>query len=206
MRFLSDRSNYLSIILAGGQSKRMGRDKAFLPFKGKTFLRYVLETAQSLSEKIILVVNKDFSLYETEIKDINSEIIFVKDRNPFDGPLNGIYSSLEKVDKEFVYLFTCDTPIISLPLMKYYQQIINDYEAVIPVIEDKIQPLNTLYRKTAIEKTSIYERGNKSLISWLKNIKYKPVSKEEIISFDKNLLTYKSINTPEDYQNLLKYF
>ncbi len=194
------------IILAGGQSKRMGRDKAFLPFRNKTFLRNILETLDKYCGKFIIVVNKDFSLYQKEIQNLNSEIILIRDIEPFSGPLNGIVSAYPYVQSNTVFLATCDTPIINLNLIKNLYKEIKDCEAVIPVIDGKYQPLNTFYTKNALKKAKeLYKQGKKSLMSWVDSLKIKRINKEYIQKFDPEIFTYKSINTPESYKKLLNF-
>jgi molybdopterin-guanine dinucleotide biosynthesis protein A len=193
------------IILAGGQSKRMGRDKAFLPFKNKTFLRNILESLDGFCLRFIIVVNKDFSLYKKEVENLKSKVIFVKDIDPYSGPLNGIVSASNYVSTDKIFIGTCDTPILNLDLLKNLYKEIDDFEAVIPEIDGKLQPLNTFYKKDSLKKAEeLYIKGKKSLMSWLDNLNYKTINKEYIKKYDENLLTYKSINTPESYQWLLK--
>lgn len=192
------------IVLAGGQSKRMGRDKAFLPFKNKTFLRNILERLDGFCSRFLIVVNKNFSEYKKEIERLNSEIIFIKDIDPYSGPLNGIVSAHPYLKSENILIVTCDTPAVNISLLKDLLKQIDSYEAVIPEIDGKYQPLNTFYKKSALEKAvEIYNQGKKSLMAWLDNLNYKTINKEYIQKFDKDLLTYKSINTPESYQWLL---
>lgn len=193
------------IVLAGGQSKRMGRDKAFLPFKNKTFLRNILERIDGFCSRFLIVVNKDFSLYEEQVKDLKSKVVFIKDINPYDGPLNGIVSAYPYIKSEKVLITTCDTPVINTELLQKLSIQLNNYDAVIPEIDSKIQPLNTFYTKNAVEKAvEIYKQGKKSLMVWLDNLNYKTINKEYIQKYDKEILTYKSINTPESYKWLLE--
>ena len=193
------------IVLAGGQSKRMGRDKAFLPFKNKTFLRNILERLDEFCSRFLIVVNKEFSLYEDQVKDLKSNVVFIKDINPYDGPLNGIVSAFSYLKSEKVLIVTCDTPVINTNLLKDLSKQLTGYDAVIPEIDGKIQPLNTFYTRNAVEKAvDLYNHGKKSLMAWLDNLNYKTINKEYIEKYDKELLTYKSINTPESYKWLLE--
>ncbi len=193
------------IILAGGKSKRMGRDKAFLPFKNKTFLRNILETLDSFCSRFLIVVNKDFDLYRKEIQNLKTPVIFIRDLNPYDGPLNGIVSALNQIKSDRVFIGTCDTPILSKKLLSYLLEKLENFDAVIPEIDGKIQPLNTFYSKNALEKAlEVYQDNKKSLMAWLDKLNYKIIHKEEIITFDKEIFTYKSINTPDMYKWLLK--
>ena len=194
------------LVLAGGQSKRMGEDKAFLKFKGKTFLRNVLEALDKYCNQIVIVMNKEKSLYESEIKNLKAEIGFVKDKYPYQGPLNGILSSLEFIKNELVYITPCDTPLLNPEIIPYFSGVINGYDVVIPDIKGKIQPLNALYKKDALLKSKkvFEEEGKKSLISFLEGLNVKYLNEDEIKRIDKNLYSYFSVNTKRNYQTLLQ--
>ncbi|RMA97296.1 molybdenum cofactor guanylyltransferase [Hydrogenothermus marinus] len=195
------------ILLAGGQSKRMGRDKAFLPFDNKTFLRNILETLDNVCQKIIIVVNKDFSLYENQIKDLSSNIILTKDINPYEGPLNGVISAKDYIKNDSVFIATCDTPIISTKIIKFLYENIEDYDTIIPNIDGKYQFLNTIYKKDSLEKAKqIYNSGIKSLKKWVDSLNKKIINKDILKKIDNNLLMYESINTPKDYKKFISNF
>ena len=198
--------NITGLVLAGGQSKRMGKDKAFLKFQGKTFLRNILESLDKYCSQIVIVINKKESLYENEIKNLDAEITFVKDKYPYKGPLNGILSSLEFIKNELVYITPCDTPLLNPEIIPYFAQIINGYDAVIPDVKGKIQPLNALYKKTALKMSKqVFEKENKkSLMAFLEKLNIKHVNEKDIQKIDKNLYSYFSVNTPESYQSLLQ--
>lgn len=191
------------VLLAGGQSKRMGKDKAFLSFKNKTFLRWVLEALDKYCDEIIIVANKDQSIYLNEAKGLSANIKFTSDIHPYEGPLNGIISSLDLIENENIFVATCDTPLINSEVIKFLHQTIENYEAVIPVVKDKFQPLNALYKKSALEKAkNIYKSGQKSMFSFIKQLNKKIIYEKDLKNIDKNLYTYWSINTPEDYERL----
>ena len=196
-----------SIILAGGKSSRMGRDKAFLPFKGKPFLRHILETLAPVSSEIIIVANKDKSLYEPLWQDLNVKVKFLTDKAPYEGPLNGIATASKAVSNEKVFIATCDTPIIKPEVINFLLTKLTGYEGVIPVVNQKFQPLNTVYTKQAINKAqSIFERGEKSLMAWIKKLNVLSIEEKDILLYDPKLITYRSLNTPEDYQKFVLEF
>jgi len=145
--------------------ERMGRDKAFLKFKDGTFLRNILESVSKRCDEIVIVGNKDEYLYLNEAKGIKKNIYFTKDIHPYEGPLNGIISALPFVNGERVFIATCDTPLISPEIIDLLNDEINGFDAVIPVINGKFQPLNTIYKKRAFYWSINTPEDYKRLIS-----------------------------------------
>nr|WP_242462912.1 molybdenum cofactor guanylyltransferase [Persephonella atlantica] len=194
-----------SIILAGGESKRMGRDKAFLPLCGKPFIQIVAEKLSNYSHRLIISTNKDESLYTEYLKDIDAQIIFVKDKNPYSGPLNGIVSCLDVLSADLVFISTCDTPLLEEKLIPFFTDSIDSFQAVIPEVKGKLQFLNTLYEKSAINAAeNLYKKGVRSLHRWVESINALKIDQKEVEEIDPNLYSYWSINTPEDYQRIKK--
>ncbi|SNZ06723.1 molybdenum cofactor guanylyltransferase [Persephonella hydrogeniphila] len=192
-----------AILLAGGQSKRMGKDKAFLRLGKKAFIRIIAEKLSTYCNQIVVSGNKEGELYLSHLKEIDAEISFIKDKNPYAGPLNGIISCREYIKHELVFIATCDTPFLNQELIPFFYRKINSYDAVIPVVSGKLQFLNTLYTQKSIEiGESIYEKNVRSLYKWVENLNIKKIEEREIKKIDKDALTYWSINTPEDYERI----
>lgn len=190
------------IILAGGKSKRMGEDKAFLDFNGKSFIRVIGEKLSKKCSQLIVSANREEELYREELKGLEFE--FIGDLNPYQGPLNGIVSTVEKIKGEYVFIATCDTPQLKEELIELYLNMIDGFDAVIPEIDGKLQPLNTLYHKTALEKSKESFKDSRSLLSWVSRLNFFVPPIEEINKIDKELGSYRSINTKQDYLNLLR--
>jgi molybdopterin-guanine dinucleotide biosynthesis protein A len=194
-----------TVVLAGGQSKRMGKDKAFLEWNGKSFLRHILEQVDTFSNQIIISGNKEKNLYLKEAEHIKNEPVVVKDIAPYSGPLNGIASCCEFIKNETVFIATCDTPVIKENVVYFFLENIGVSQGVVPIINGKFQPLNTIYKKEAIKKAKVlYEKGVKSLFRWIKEINVKYIDESQLKNYDPKLLMFKSINTPSDYLEFLK--
>lgn len=194
------------IVLAGGKSKRMGKDKAFLDFKGKPFLRHILEKLSEISDNIIVVINKDFSNYAKIIEGFH-QVLLVKDFYPYEGPLNGVVSAKDYVKHEQVFISTCDIPIISTEFIKYLIGKTKEYDMVLPIVNEKKQPFNTVYKRNSLEiAEKIFKNGNRSLMKWIDSLKKVVINENEIKNFKNAIYMYQSINTPKDYKNFLKIF
>ncbi len=199
--------NVTTIILAGGQSKRMGRDKAFLKWKGKTFLRHILEFCDSVSNQIIISGNKNPEIYLKEAVNLKNNPTVIKDIEPYSGPLNGIISCLNKIEHSNVFIATCDTPALNKKIFSYLYNSLQEYHCVVPVIEGKFQPFNTFYTKEAIKiGANLYKKGIRSIYKWIENLNKKYISDIELKKIDEKLLMFKSINTQEEYVNFINTY
>jgi len=180
----------------------MGRDKAFLELCGKTFLRHILEKLDIYCDQIIISGNREKDLYMKETYDLKADFVFVKDIEPYSGPLNGIISCIDHINHDLVFISTCDTPLLKPDIIPFLIDEIDDYEAVIPVIKGKFQPLNTVYRKSALLKgrEAYHEKGIRSLYRWIKLIRHKKIFEDKILNIDRDLSSYLSINTPQLYE------
>ncbi len=195
------------ILLAGGQSKRMGKDKAFLKLQDKTFLRLILESVDNYCDEIVIVGNKEKKVYLKEAENLKASIKFTKDLYPYQGPLNGIISAVDHISADYVFVATCDTPLIKGQIISLLQSYIDDYDTVVPVINGKIQPLNTLYKKLSLKKAKdLFLSGERSLFSLIQSLNTRYLDENCIRSIDKNLSSYWSINTPQDYEKLIQLY
>jgi len=197
-----------ALLLAGGLSKRMGRDKAFLTYKGKTFLRNILESIQPYVDKIILSINKSEDLYLNELSGIDREIRFVKDKDRYRGPLNAVVSCSSEISTKYFFLLTVDTPLFKGELIPFLKNKISDYDCVIPVVNGKYQPLNTIYNSKSLSiANQVYTLEKKDAIfDWVKRLNVKYIYDDELRKIDKNLGSYFSVNTPDNYETLLKCY
>lgn len=180
----------------------MGQDKAFLDFYGKTFLRTLAEKLSKRCSQLIVSANREEEIYRWELEGI--EFDFVKDLYPYEGPLNAISSVADCVKNDFVFISTCDTPFLNENLIDIFIKEIDRCEAVIPIIEGNLQPLNTLYTKNAVIKSKHLFGKTKSLIGWIESLNHKLINQQKIQSIDKDLLSYTSINTPQDYNKYIR--
>lgn len=182
-------------ILTGGKSKRMGTDKALLPFGGTTVIEYLLNHLNVGQENTYISANTDDYAH--------LKLKVVKDNYPNCGPISGLEALLH-ISEHPLILISCDTPFISSELVKKMMNVYNNTPLVVKSFEGMIYPTLGVYPphfhalvKTHIqsEKYSIYkilEAQNTSYIT--------PECDEK--ECEKLLL---NLNTPEDYKLALTY-
>jgi molybdopterin-guanine dinucleotide biosynthesis protein A len=129
------------IILAGGKSSRMGRDKALTLFRGKPMLQYAIDALKPIVDELYIVSN--------DAKHRWPGTTLVPDRIPDAGPLAGLYSGLAESTSELNLVLACDTPLVNTPLMQYLLKHYNGKDLALQVtVAGKSMPLIGLYHKS----------------------------------------------------------
>lgn len=184
-----------AVILAGGKSTRMGRDKASLPWGKQDILHHIIDCLQKVSQDILVISNQPRFL-PTPIRVI-SDII------PHCGPLSGIHTGLSRAKHSTALVIGCDMPFITPEAVQAIMKHANStqYDAIIPLYHGKCQPLFACYQKRSlpvIEK-ALYT-GNYKMSS-LCNLLHSFYIPEDMWPPDFNLeVLFKNLNYNEEYQ------
>lgn len=162
------------IILCGGKSRRMGKNKALLKLKGKYIIEHVYELLSTICNDIIISTNTN------EINFLKA--MFVADEIENIGPIAGIYSALKYSKTKKNIILSCDTPFININILKYMLKNAGSYDVVLPVFENYLQPMTGVFDKKLTEliekeiKTGnyippkIFEKANLNKLKIDKNI------------------------------------
>ncbi|QOY38433.1 molybdenum cofactor guanylyltransferase [Anaerobacillus isosaccharinicus] len=132
-----------AIILAGGKSSRMGKNKALLPIDGVSNIERIVKSLAGIFAEIIIVAND-----EEAFEFLNLPI--VKDKVKEKGPLAGIQAGLLAAKHETNLFIACDMPFISPQIAKQLVEQSEGFDAVVPVIDGKQHPLFAVYKKSLL--------------------------------------------------------
>lgn len=185
-----------AVILCGGNSKRMGTNKALLDVCGETFLNRIASTLSGFGE-LILSANSF-----NNFPDTNFRYTAIADLYPNCGPMGGIYSALKCCSSDALLVLSCDVPLFRHELGEYLcSRVTQNIDAIVPVTADgQFQPLCAVYRKTAThEFENFLKSGNLCIHDALKNLRvdYVQMSKTPYSE-----IWLRNINTPEEYSFL----
>ncbi|HLY95662.1 MAG TPA: molybdenum cofactor guanylyltransferase [Sideroxyarcus sp.] len=181
-----------ALILAGGDSRRMGQDKAALVLDGKTLLQRVTATMQSIFPKVIVSVRQPRS---------GMELPQVCDEQVSSGPLAGLVAGLAQADTPWVFAVACDMPFVTRAVVIHLAALRNGFQAVVPVVGGYNQPLAAFYAASALETMrACLAAGDKSLRGALENLKVRYVSEAELREYDPQLRSFFDLDTPQDFQ------
>jgi len=185
----------LTVILSGGGSRRMGRDKAMLPFEGKTLLQASIDKYLELGP-VAVSVNE-----AGRFPFVNATELV--DRWPDLGPLNGIISAFEETDAAEIFLTATDLPFGDPALVRRLSELRGDADACILKHGKKgIDPLFSVYgRGCYAAACACLAAGKKSFVDMLQGLNVRFVHSEELPEFDLDrVLT--NVNTPEEFEKL----
>jgi molybdenum cofactor guanylyltransferase len=188
----SIRENAAAIILAGGKSSRMGRDKSLLTTCNLPIIGRIVSQLKDHFPEIIIGAN-DVEKYQF----LNLPVI--PDLAEGKGPLMGIYSTLLSSNYEINFVVACDIPDINMEYVKELLRQAQNHQIVIPMWKDgKYEPLFAVYQKSVLDHVrKLLDTGQRkiSLLFDQVDVKYVPLPD--------NIKWYRNLNTPEDYQNYI---
>lgn len=198
----------LSIVIqAGGQSSRMGEDKALKPFLGKPLIQRVIDRLAPLADEVIVTTNRpeDYAFLNTSIPSAVSvhRLRLVADLKPGRGALGGLYTAIASASQPFVAVVACDMPFASASLIESAHRLLVQEEAdvVIAKTEEGYEPFHAVYRREtclpAIE--SSIEADQWKVIAWFPRVKVRAFAPEEVKVFDPSGLCFWNLNTPEEF-------
>jgi molybdenum cofactor guanylyltransferase len=184
------------VIQAGGQSSRMGEDKALKPFLGRPLIQRVVDRLMSIADEIIVTTN-----HSAGYEFLNLRL--VADLKPGRGALGGLYTAIASASHPLVAVAACDMPFASPEFFEGARKIMDaeKVDVVIAKTGDGFEPLHALYRREtclpAIE--SAISADQWKVISWFPQVKVRTLTPDEVKSFDPSGLCFWNLNTPEEF-------
>ncbi len=184
------------IILAGGRSRRLGRDKAVEPFGGQPLVRRVMERVAPLTDEIVVVV-ADAARGQALPLDADHRVAV--DIYPDGGSLGGIFSGLSAATSHWGLVVACDMPFLNFPLLQYMLAQRGDCDAVVPMPGAFPEPTHALYSKVCLPHIEARLQANDLKISgFFEEVRVRYLEEGEVRQFDPELLSFFNVNSPED--------
>lgn len=182
------------IILSGGKSSRMGREKGFCKFKGQPLVEYAIDALTPFCNSIIIVANNKqyeifgFEVFADKVKDV--------------GPIGGIYTGLVQSKTDDNFILSCDMPMVSHKLIEYLLLNRKHKQIVVPGFEGNIEPLCAFYRRDVFAqiKNAIDKRKYK-LADFIKSTDFEELTIDEQLDFFHPLL-FANINSKKEIEEL----
>ncbi|HEX8918780.1 MAG TPA: molybdenum cofactor guanylyltransferase [Chloroflexota bacterium] len=182
-----------ALVLAGGQSRRLGRDKAQLQIGRESILDRTIRVLRRLTTDVLAVGRKAEGQYATFTR-------FLPDERPDAGPLGGLYTGLRNARGANVVAVACDLPYLDIDALHYLLGLIPGYDAVIPVVGGREQPLHAVYIRTVtptIERR--LDEHELQLSGLLRELHVRFVREEELVEAHVSLQSFVNVNTLEEW-------
>jgi len=190
------------VILAGGASRRMGRNKALLELDGRPLIALVAERLRTVVDELIIVAD------ETEryarwadrcVPDVYRGV----------GTLGGIHAGLETATHELTLIVGCDMPFLDPGVLDWFVEAASQDDGAGPVDlvilkhEAGVEPLHAVYRKNCLPviKATI-ESGERCAFAYFDQVRVRYVRPDEIVPLDPKFLSFLNVNTPEEWRRV----
>ncbi len=210
------------IVLAGGQSRRLGRNKAVEPFAGQPLLRRALlrvaQVTAPYGNDCIVVAADESSAGALPLLDDTRVVL---DLYPGLGSLGGIFSGLSAARHPWAIVAGCDMPFLNPELLRYLLSLREGstptnaqrrrattqpcadghWDVVAPVVDGRPEPLHAVYSRACLPH--IEERlkaGQLKITGFYDKVRVRYVEESEILRFDPELLSFFNVNSPDQLE------
>ncbi len=183
-------------IQAGGQSSRMGEDKALKTFLGRPLIQRVAERLSTIADELIVTTNRpdDYGFLNLPL---------FPDLKPGRGALGGLYTAIASAKHPIVGVVACDMPFASPSLLRTASRLLaqEEVDVVIAKSGEGYEPLHAIYRREtclpAIEAAISADQWR--VIAWFPQVKVRILTTDEIKQYDPSGLAFWNVNTPEEF-------
>lgn len=187
-----------AVILAGGESQRMGTNKALLEIAGQPLIARTVARVRALCAEIIVVTNTP-DVYRFLVSGFGARL--VPDAYAARGSLVGLYSGLCAAQSPLALALACDMPLLNLDLLRAMVDQAAAYDAVVPRIDDLVEPLHAVYRPAVCAPAILrrLEAGDRRMISFLPDVAVRFFEAADVEVYDPRRLSFMNVNTPGEW-------
>ena len=193
-------------VLAGGESRRFGADKALVPLPGGTtpMLGVVVQALRQVSSDVCIIApeHREYAQFGVPV---------VSERDPGQGPLGAIEMALRRAAHDRCIVVACDLPFLSPALLRWMIQIDFSEDALVPLIDAaadvdltgmnaRPQSLHAIYRRSCVDQVRhLLDSGERRLGRLLELIEVRYLDDAEIRRVDPELRSFVNLNSMEEW-------
>ena len=186
--------NLTGLVLAGGASRRMGRDKAFLELDGRPLIQIVIDRVMEVCGEVIVVAS-DTSSY------MGFGVPVVPDRFQDVGVLGGLHAGLAAASSDLTLAVGCDMPFLKPALLRAFVAWAEGYDVALLRHDGYVEPLHGAYRRTCLCPIATAIRaGKRRIVSFFPHVRVHTVTVEDVKPFDPELDSFRNVNTPREWR------
>ena len=190
------------VILCGGESKRMGRPKAWLPFGAELMLPHVVRLLGEAAAPLVVVAAPG-----QDVPPLPPDVTVVRDDEKGRGPLQGLAAGLRALRgrADAAYASSCDVPFLRPAFVRRLIDLLGDYAICVPRVGDYHHPLAAVYRIDVADAVNRLLAENRLRPFFLfEAVSTRVVEAAELADVDPTFQTLRNLNTPEDYEAALR--
>ncbi len=179
-------------IIAGGRSGRFGSDKSLHVFEGKPLIQHTYDAVRPVFDDIFIIApdTEKFSFLEAET---------IPDIIPGLGPIGGIYTAVESLKADRVFVFPCDMPFLNTEFIRYMASIPDVYDIIVPMVNGRYQPLHAIYSIRCAEGIrKKIDAGDYRMSGFYEGFNIRIVNEDEIGFYDEPLRMFRNVNFRDD--------
>jgi molybdopterin-guanine dinucleotide biosynthesis protein A len=184
-------------IMAGGKSKRMGQDKAWIELDGEPLVKRVADVLAQVADEVIVVAN------DPKYERLGLRV--VRDRYPDGGALGGIATGVTAATHDTVLVAACDMPFLSVDVWRLIVGHAGEADVVIPRVGGEFETLHALYARACVAPMErSLAAGKLRVISFFDEVRVQPIDERELRIADPTLRSFTNVNTPEELASALR--
>lgn len=186
------------IILAGGRSSRMGRDKSLLELNNETIIERTVRELKDVTDEIVIASNSNMKYGLPGITE-------VPDIYPGRGPLAGLHAGLAAVKNQYAFVISCDMPFFIKELAIFLLTKRDSYDVVVPRVQGWLQPLCAVYSRQCLEPIEGCLRADiRKVYQFYRQVKVLELEEDTLRQFGNLDKLFLNLNTSDQYQLLKK--
>ena len=189
------------LILCGGKSRRMGLDKASLPFGDETMLARVARLLAQIVDPLVVVAAPD-----QELPEVSVPVTVVFDRAEDQGPLEGLAAGIEALSDQVdaVYATSCDVPLLTVDFVRLVIGSLADHDVAVPKDSRHFHPLSAVYRVSVLAHIeSLLSQARRRPVYLFDEVDTLEIPTTKLVAADPELLSLRNLNCPKDYIDAL---
>ena len=184
------------IVLAGGQSSRLGVDKAMLSLGGAPLLQTVVQRVSQVCPRVIVAVDRP-----GRYRRLGLAARFVADASPGLGPLAGLQSGLRACSTGHALVVACDLPFLNVELLRYMAGLPRSYQALLPRSGGRDHPLHAVYARSCLpEVDALLAAGGGSMQQLLGRLDVRRLDDRDLRRIDPDGLSLLNLNEQPDLE------
>ncbi len=183
-----------AIVLAGGESRRMGLPKALLPFGNTTLLGAILDILHPLFRRVLIVARERRGL-----EGLGVEVL--TDDSPQRGLMVGVARGLTASDAPWCFAVGCDMPFLQPGVIRRMADNLQECDILAPYLEGHLLPLHTFYGRECLpEMQALLDKGIGFVRPLFSLCRVRSMEASLFLDLDPDLLSFRDLDTPQEYQ------